>query len=114
MVYEALVASKKLEQEGIDVRVINNHSIKPIDKATINNAARETGAIVTTEEHQVLGGMGSAVSEVLSNGYPVPIKMLGLQDTFGESGTRDELQKRFNLTADDIVRAVHEVMMKKS
>jgi transketolase len=114
MVYEALVASKKLEEEGIDSRVINNHTVKPIDRATINDAARETGAIVTAEEHQVFGGMGSAVSEVLSNGYPVPVKMVGLQDKFGESGKRDELQRHFNLTADDIVRAVHEVMRKKS
>jgi len=114
MVYEALVAAKKLEQEGIDARVINNHTVKPIDKAMINDSARETGAIVTAEEHQIFGGMGSAVTEVLSNDYPVPVKMVGLQDTFGESGKRDELQRHFNLTADDIVRAVHEVMRKKS
>jgi len=114
MVYEALLASKKLEEEGVDARVINNHTVKPIDKAMINDAARETGAIVTAEEHQVFGGMGSAVAEVLSNDYPVPIKMIGLQDTFGESGKPDELQRHFNLTADDIVRAVHEVMRKKS
>lgn len=114
MVYEALIASKKLEQEGIDARVINNHSIKPIDKAMVNDAARETGAIVTAEEHQVMGGMGSAVTEVLNNDYPVPVKMVGVQDTFGESGKRDELQRHFNLTSDDIVRAVKDVIRKKS
>jgi len=113
MVYEALLASKKLEEEGVDARIINNHTVKPIDKAMINDAARETGAIVTAEEHQVFGGMGSAVTEVLSHNNPVPIKMIGLQDTFGESGKPDELQKHFNLTSEDIVRAVHEVMRKK-
>ncbi len=113
MVYEALIAAKKLEQEGIDARVINNHTVKPIDKAMINDSAKETGAIVTAEEHQVFGGMGSAIAEVLSTDYPAPVKMVGVQDTFGESGKRDELQRHFNLTADDIVRAVHDIMRKK-
>jgi transketolase len=114
MTYEALLASKKLEQEGIDAKIINNHTIKPIDKAMINDSARETGAIVTAEEHQIHGGMGSAVAEVLSQDYPIPIKMIGVRDRFGESGKPDELQRHFNLTEDDIVRAVHEVMRKKS
>ncbi len=114
MVYDSILASKKLEEEGIDARVINNHTVKPIDKETIMNAAKETGAIVTVEEHQTFGGMGSAVSEVLSQDYPVPIKMVGVKDKFGESGKPDELQRHFNLTTDDIIRAVHEVMRKKS
>jgi len=112
MVYEALLASKKLEKEGIDARVINNHSIKPIDRETIIEAARETGAIVTAEEHQVFGGMGSTLAEVLTNN-PVPIRMVGIQDRFGESGSPKDLQKALGLTADDIVKAVHEVMKKK-
>jgi len=112
MVYEALLASKKLEKEGIDVRVINNHSIKPIDRETIINAAKETGAIITAEEHQVFGGMGSAVAEVLTDN-PVAIRMIGIQDRFGESGSPKDLQKALGLTADDIVKAVHEVMKKK-
>ena len=113
MVYEALTASKKLEEEGIEARVINNHTVKPIDKDMIIRAAKETGAIVTVEEHQVHGGMGSAVAEVLSNDHPVPIKIIGLKDTFGESGRPDELQKVFGLTADDIVKRVHEIIEKK-
>jgi transketolase len=113
MVYEALIASKKLEEEGIDARVINNHTVKPMDQETIIKAARETGAIVTAEEHQVFGGMGSAVAEVLSQNYPVPIKMVGIQDRFGESGSPKELQRAFGLTSDDIIRAVHGVMGKK-
>jgi len=112
MVYEALLASKKLEKEGIDARVINNHSVKPIDRETIIKAAKETGAIVTAEEHQVFGGMGSAVAEVLTDN-PVAIRMVGIQDRFGESGSPKDLQKALGLTADDIVKAVHEVMKKK-
>lgn len=112
MVYEALLASKKLEKEGIDVRIINNHTIKPMDRETIIKAARKTGAIVTAEEHQVFGGMGSAVAEVLTNN-PVPIRMVGIQDRFGESGSPKDLQKALGLTVDDIVKAVHEVMRKK-
>jgi transketolase len=114
MVYEAILASKKLEEENIDARVINNHTVKPLDEETIIKAVKETGAIVTAEEHQIFGGMGSAISEVLSQSNPIPMKMVGVQDMFGESGKPDELQRHFNLTADDIIRAVHEVMRKKS
>jgi transketolase len=114
MVYEAVLASKKLEEEHIDARIINNHTIKPLDEETIIKAVKETGAIVTAEEHQIFGGMGSAVAEVLSQNNPIPMKMIGVQDMFGESGKPDELQRHFNLTADDIIRAVHEVMRKKS
>ncbi len=110
MVYEALVASKKLEKEGIDARVINNHTIKPMDKKTIVKAARETGAIVTAEEHQVLGGMGSSVAEALSNDNPVPIKMIGIYNRFGESGNFKDLQKALGLTSDNIVKTVKEVL----
>ena len=114
MVYEALVASKKLEEEGIDARIINNHSVKPIDRETILKAARETGAIVTAEEHQIHGGMGSAVAEILSQDYPVPIEMIGIKDRFGESGRGKNLQKHFGLTSDDIVRTVKELLTKKT
>jgi len=113
MVYEAILASKKLEEEGIDARVINNHTVKPIDVDAINKAAVETGAIVTAEEHQIYGGMGSAVAEVLSQCYPTPIKMVGVKDKFGESGKPDELQRHLNLTADDIVKTVREIIAKK-
>jgi len=80
---------------------------------TIIDAARETGAIVTAEEHQVFGGMGSAIAEVINDEYPVPIKMVGVKDRFGESGSPKDLQKNLGLTADDIVKAVNEVMKKK-
>jgi len=113
MVYESLIASKRLEEEGIDARVINNHTVKPIDKDTIIKAAKETGAIVTAEEHQVHGGMGSAVSEVLIENYPVPIRMIGVNDKFGESGSPEDLQKVFGLTSDDIVKKIHEIIEKK-
>jgi transketolase len=113
MVYDALIASKKLEEEGIDARVINNHTIKPIDTETIVKAARETGAIVTAEEHQIHGGMGSAVAEVLTQNYPVPIKMVGVKNKFGESGSPDDLQRTYELTSDDIIKNVHEVISKK-
>ncbi|MDI6826700.1 MAG: transketolase family protein [Candidatus Aenigmarchaeota archaeon] len=113
MVYEALLASKKLEDEGIDGRVINNHTVKPIDTETIIKAARETGAIVTAEEHQVIGGIGSAVGEVLGQNYPVPIKMVGVQDRFGESGDPKDLQKAYGLTNEDIIKAVYAVIKMK-
>lgn len=86
MVYQALMAAEKLAGEGISAQVINCHTVKPIDKETILAAARKTGAVVTAEEHQVMGGFGSAVTEVISQNYPVPVKMVGIQDSFGESG----------------------------
>jgi len=113
MVYKALVAAEELKKQGINVKVINNHTIKPIDKKTIIKAAKKTRAIVTAEEHQLMGGMGSAVAEVLS-AYPVPIKMVGVNDTFGESGKPDELLEKYCLTVKDIVKAVKEVIKLKS
>jgi transketolase len=113
MVYEALVAAEELAKEGISVMVINNHTIKPLDKDTILEAAEKTGAIVTAEEHQLAGGMGSAVVEVLAQNYPVPVKMVGVNDRFGESGDPDTLMKAFGLTSDDIAAAVRQVFEKK-
>lgn len=114
MVYEALVAAEKLQKEGISAEIINNHTIKPIDKETIIETAMNTGAVVTAEEHQVMGGMGSAVLEVLAQNYPVPVKMIGVIDRFGESGDADTLMKSFNLKSDDIVRAAKAVLQMKS
>ena len=114
MVYESLVAAKKLESEGISAMVINNHTIKPIDKDTILEAAKKTGAVVTVEEHQVMGGMGSAVTEVLAQGYPVPVKMVGIMDRFGESGQPEVLMEKFGLDSNHIVKAVKEVIKKKT
>lgn len=113
MVYEALIAAHNLEKEGIDVRVINNHTVKPIDNKTIIKAAKDTGMLVTVEEHQIMGGMGSAVAEIISQEYPVPIKMMGIMDKFGESGHPDDLKKKFGLTTDDITNTIREVIKKK-
>ena len=103
MVNEALIAAETLKAEGIDARVINIHTIKPIDKDILVTAAKETGAIVTAEEHSIIGGLGSAVSEALSEEYPVPVVKLGVNDTFGKSGPALELLKIFGLDAENIV-----------
>lgn len=113
MVDKALKAKDLLKQEGIDVRVINIHTIKPIDESIIIEAARETGCIVTAEEHNIIGGLGSAVSEVLSENYPVPVKRIGVNDTFGESGNGDALLEKYGLTADNLVEAVKNIIAKK-
>lgn len=113
MVSAALEASKKLAEEGIRVRVINIHTIKPIDKDIIVKAAQDTGAIVTAEEHSIIGGLGSVVSEVLVENYPVPVEKVGIKDTFGESGNSDELLVKYGLTADNIIEAVKKVIERK-
>ncbi len=102
MVNEALIAADELKAEGIDARVINIHTIKPVDKEILIKAAKETGAIVTAEEHSVIGGLGSAVTEVLSEFCPVPVLRLGVEDTFGKSGPAVELLKIFGLDAKHI------------
>lgn len=111
LVYNALIAAEKLKD--ISVRVINNHTIKPMDEETIIKAAKETGAVVTVEEHQVMGGMGSAVAEVLSKNYPVPIEMVGIQDRWGESGQPEELIEHFGLGTKSIINAVKKVLNRK-
>ena len=103
MVNEALIAAETLKAEGIDARVINIHTIKPIDKDILVAAAKETGAIVTAEEHSIIGGLGSAVSEALAEEFPVPVVKLGVNDTFGKSGPALELLKIFGLDAENIV-----------
>jgi len=112
-VYEALCAHDVLKKENISARVINLHTPKPIDSEVIVRAARETGAIVTAEEHSVVGGMGGAVSELVSRECPVPMEFVGVQDRFGESGNPKELFKMFGLTADDIVKAAKKVIGRK-
>ena len=96
------------------MRVINLHTPKPIDKDLILKAAKETGALVTIEEHTLFGGMGSAVCEVISENFPVPVRMLGIRDSFGESGSPLELLKHFNLTSEDAIKAVREVLKEKN
>ncbi|HEY5466872.1 MAG TPA: transketolase C-terminal domain-containing protein [Clostridia bacterium] len=105
MVFEALVAAEKLAEAGISAMVINNHSVKPIDKATLIEAAQKTGTVVTVEEHQVMGGMGSAVLEVLAQNCAVPVRMIGINDRFGESGDPETLMNAFGLTSGHIVEA---------
>jgi len=109
-----LCAAEALKKEKISARVINLHTIKPIDRDIIIKAAKETGAVVTAEEHTVIGGMGSAVSEVLSQSFPVPMEFIGVKDRFGESGDPKELFKLFGLTADDIVKAAKKAISRKN
>lgn len=114
MVHKALEAKDMLAAEGINARIIDIHTIKPIDKDIIIKAARETGAIVTAEEHNIYGGLGSAVAEVVVENCPVPIKMVGIQDKFGRSGKPDQLFEMYGLTAANIVEKVKEAVgMKK-
>lgn len=113
MVYRALLAAEELKKKQISVRVINCHTIKPIDQETLIKAAKETGAIVTAEEHQITGGLGGAVAEVISQNCPVPLKIIGIEDTFGESGKPDELLEKFGLTEEAIIKAVTQVIRMK-
>lgn len=106
MVNEALKAADMLAAEGINARVINIHTIKPLDKEIICKAARETGVIVTAEEHSVIGGLGSAVAETVTECCPVPVVKIGVNDVFGHSGPAAELLKEFGLTAENIVEKV--------
>mgnify|MGYP001614827317 FL=1 len=113
MVYRALLVAKEMETNKISVRVINCHTIKPLDKQVILKAAEECGAIVTAEEHQVMGGLGGAVAEVLSQNFPVPLKIIGIEDSFGESGEPNELMAKFGLTEETITKAITHVLRMK-
>jgi len=113
MVYDALEAAKELDKRGISARVINLHTVKPIDEGIVFKAARETGAIVTAEEHQLSGGFGSAVIEVVAKEFPVAVEMVGIKDRFGESGSTEELMQDFGLTHFDIIKAVEKVLKRK-
>jgi transketolase len=108
MVWEALQAAYSLKSRGISVRVINMHTIKPIDKEAIIKAAKETGRIITAEEHQIKGGLGGAVAEVVSQYFPVPINFVGMPDCFGESGKPRELMEKYGLTSLSIQKIILE------
>ena len=110
MVEAALEAKEELAKEGINARVINIHTIKPIDEELIIKAAKETGVIVTAEEHSIIGGLGSAVAEVVSENCPVPVLRVGVKDTFGESGKPNELLEKYGLTSNDIVNKVKKAL----
>ena len=114
LVHNAILAAADLEKEGLKIRVINNHTIKPMDEKTIIEAAKDAGAVVTVEEHQVQSGMGSAVAEVLAKNYPVPMEFVGVQNRFGESGTPEELIERFGMGVSHIKEAVERVLKRKT
>jgi transketolase len=112
---EAILAAEELEKTGIEVMVVNNHTIKPIDELGLIRVAKTCGAVVTVEEHQEAGGVGSAIAEVLAKNFPVPIEMIGVNDSFGESAkTYQELWNKFGLTKENIVKAVKKVILRKN
>ncbi len=113
LLFRVLLAVKELETEGIKTKVMNLSSIKPIDMNAIVSLAKETKRIVTVEEHQIAGGMGSAVAEVLVQNYPLPMEFIGVQDKFGQSGTPDELIERYGLGKDAIKKAVKKILLRK-
>jgi transketolase len=109
MTYPALVAAEHLYKDGIEAEVIHCATIKPLDAVTILESVKKTGAVVTAEEHQIIGGLGSAVAELLSEHHPVPLRRIGVKDRFGESGKPDELLEHFGLTYKHIMAAAHDV-----
>ena len=113
MVSEALNAAEELKKEGLEARVVNMHTIKPLDVDMILKCARETGAIVTAEEHQMAGGLGSAVAEVLVRNVVVPVEMVGVKDSFGQTGSPEQLLANYGLKAADIVAAGKKVLKRK-
>jgi len=114
LLYQSLIAAHELNDQGIKVTVVNNHTIKPMDTATIMRIARDCGAVVTVEEHQVMGGMGSAVAEILAKNYPVPMEMIGMQDCFGESGQPEELLEKYGMSVVKIKEAVKKAISRKA
>ena len=113
MVLAAIEAAEALAAEGIRAAVVDMHTIKPLDAKAVVAAARETGALVTAEEHTLLGGLGSAVAETTAAQYPVPVEMVGIRDRFGQSGEPDELLRRYGLTPGDICKAAKRAMGRK-
>lgn len=113
LVYQSLKAAELLEREGFSIRVVNVHTLKPLDTADIIQNAIETGAVVTAEEHQIIGGLGSAVCETLAETVCVPIERIGVRDSFGESGTPEELMVRYGLSPEAIAAAVRRVILRK-
>jgi len=113
MISRALQAAESLVQEGIEARVLDMHTVKPIDRQAVITAARETGAIVTAEEHLAAGGMGSQVARVVAENYPVPVKMVAIEDTYAQSGKPEELLEEYGLTAERIVARAKEALSLK-
>lgn len=113
LVYQSLVVAEELSRIGIDCEVINNHTIKPLDEKTLLTSVRKTRAVVTVEEHQIMGGAGSAVCELLCKKFPVPIEMIGMNDSYGESGTPSELLEKYGMSVKAIKAAVKKVLKRK-
>ena len=113
MVSKAIDAANLLKEEGIDAEVINIHTIKPIDSESLIESARKTGAVITCEEHNIIGGLGSAVCEVLAENVAVPVKRIGVNDTFGESGKPAQLLEKYGLTAENIVESAKKIIKRK-
>ncbi len=113
LTYNALLAAKSLNDEGVETEVINLHTIKPLDTKTILASVKKSGAVVTVEEHQLAGGMGSAVAEFLATAYPVPQEFVAVHDQFGQSGTPEQLIKHYKLDTPSIIKAVKKVLTRK-
>jgi transketolase len=113
LVYQALVAAKELEKEKISAKVINNHTIKPIDKLALASAEKETGAVVPVAEHQIHGGLGRAVAEVLAENFPAPMERIGMPDSFGESGAPEELLEKYGMSVKKIKESCKSVIKRK-
>ncbi len=113
MVSEVLEANKELEKLGINAEIINVHTIKPLDEETVINSAKKTKAVVTAENHNIIGGLRSAVAETLSENCPVPLRSIGVRDTFGQVGKMPFLKETYNMTSEDIVNAVLSVLKMK-
>lgn len=114
LLHEALKAAKGLSKSGIASVVVNSHTVKPLDEQTIIRVARTAGAVVALEDHQVAGGLGSAVAEVLVRNYPVPMEFIGVSDRFGQSGTPSELYREYGMTKEDIAKTVKKVLRRKN
>lgn len=113
LVWKAVQAAEKLEADGISVELINIHTIKPLDEEAVIKSVMKTKCVVTAEEHQVNGGLGDAISNVLARNYPAPVEMVAVNDTFGESGTPEDLLKKYGLDTPDIIAKVQQVLSRK-
>ncbi len=113
LVNELLKAAELLSRQGISARVVNMHSIKPLDREAVIQAAEETGAIVAAEDHSIIGGLGSAIAETIVCTIPVPMEQVGVEDSFGESGSQDELYEKYGLTGEKIVLAAKRAILRK-
>ncbi|MDR3717024.1 MAG: transketolase C-terminal domain-containing protein [Puia sp.] len=114
MVWKAIEAAKVLEEKGVSVELVNIHTIKPLDEASILQSIRKTKCAVTVEEHNIIGGLGDAISQVATKNFPIPIEYVGTNDTFGESGTPTQLLEKYGLTADHVIASVEKVIARKS